>query len=270
MGDFDRGALQCEQLRQRAGGGHLVCDPVGGSLTEPAVRSLAWRGRLLVIGFTVGEIPRVPLNLPLLKGAAIVGVFWGDLIKREPDKAQQNRANSRPCSGPPRSRPSCPCGVARRGGVGSASLACRRILIFAVRHRTSDHLASGCPDPGSGGKAGRSRHAADHRAHERSARCTGSGAKFFRRLRRAGVIVALGRPCHRVAYRRADCCTGGDAERATNDTRCCAGHCTGRGASCSDKFRWFGGIDAPAMNPAQDLACPDHAHSRSESRARGA
>ncbi len=62
----------------------VVYDAVGGSYTEPAFRSLAWRGRLLVVGFAAGEIPKLPLNLALLKGAAAVGVFWGDFAKREP------------------------------------------------------------------------------------------------------------------------------------------------------------------------------------------
>jgi NADPH2:quinone reductase len=62
----------------------VVYDPVGGAYSEPAFRSLAWRGRLLVVGFAAGEIPKLPLNLALLKGAAAVGVFWGDFAKREP------------------------------------------------------------------------------------------------------------------------------------------------------------------------------------------
>lgn len=66
-------------------GVNVVVDPVGGEYTEPALRSLAWRGRLLVIGFAAGQIPRVPLNLVLLKGASIVGVFWGDFLRREPE-----------------------------------------------------------------------------------------------------------------------------------------------------------------------------------------
>lgn len=65
-------------------GADVIVDPVGGPYTEPALRSIAWRGRLLVIGFAAGEIPRIPLNLPLLKGCAIVGVFWGDFLRREP------------------------------------------------------------------------------------------------------------------------------------------------------------------------------------------
>jgi NADPH2:quinone reductase len=62
----------------------VVYDAVGGPYTEPAFRSLAWRGRLLVVGFAAGEIPKLPLNLALLKGASVVGVFWGDFARREP------------------------------------------------------------------------------------------------------------------------------------------------------------------------------------------
>jgi NADPH2:quinone reductase len=65
-------------------GPDVVYDPVGGDLTEAAFRSIAWRGRYLVIGFAAGPIPALPLNLALLKGASIVGVFWGDYAKREP------------------------------------------------------------------------------------------------------------------------------------------------------------------------------------------
>ncbi len=66
-------------------GPDVIYDPVGGDFTEPAFRSIAWRGRYLVVGFASGPIPALPLNLPLLKGASIVGVFWGDYAKREPD-----------------------------------------------------------------------------------------------------------------------------------------------------------------------------------------
>ena len=62
----------------------VVCDAVGGPYSEPALRSTAWRGRFLVVGFAAGEIPKIPLNLVLLKGCAIVGVFWGDFMRREP------------------------------------------------------------------------------------------------------------------------------------------------------------------------------------------
>ena len=79
-----------EDLRERlkaltAGKGpDVVLDPVGGDLAEPAFRSIAWRGRYLVVGFAAGRIPALPWNLSLLKGASIVGVFWGDFVRREP------------------------------------------------------------------------------------------------------------------------------------------------------------------------------------------
>jgi NADPH2:quinone reductase len=65
-------------------GPDVVYDPVGGDLAEPIFRSIAWRGRYLVIGFAGGGIPALPWNLALLKGASVVGVFWGDFVKREP------------------------------------------------------------------------------------------------------------------------------------------------------------------------------------------
>jgi NADPH2:quinone reductase len=65
-------------------GPDVIYDPVGGDFAEPAFRSIAWRGRYLVVGFAAGPIPSLPLNLALLKGASIVGVFWGDYSRREP------------------------------------------------------------------------------------------------------------------------------------------------------------------------------------------
>jgi len=65
-------------------GPDVIYDPVGGDFSEAAFRSIAWRGRYLVVGFAAGPIPSLPLNLALLKGASIVGVFWGDFAKREP------------------------------------------------------------------------------------------------------------------------------------------------------------------------------------------
>ena len=65
-------------------GPDVVYDPVGGDLAEPVFRSIAWRGRYLVVGFAQGGIPALPLNLALLKGASIVGVFWGEFARREP------------------------------------------------------------------------------------------------------------------------------------------------------------------------------------------
>ncbi|MEJ6002838.1 NADPH:quinone oxidoreductase family protein [Paucibacter soli] len=77
-----------DELRALAGGKgpDVIYDPVGGSLAEQAFRSIAWRGRYLVVGFAQGEIPALPLNLALLKGASIVGVFWGEFAKREPER----------------------------------------------------------------------------------------------------------------------------------------------------------------------------------------
>jgi NADPH2:quinone reductase len=80
-----------EDLRERVrsltggAGADVVYDPVGGPYTEAALRSIAWRGRLLVVGFAAGDIPKLPLNLALLKGAAVVGVFWGEFTRREPE-----------------------------------------------------------------------------------------------------------------------------------------------------------------------------------------
>lgn len=65
-------------------GPDVIYDPVGGDYAEPAFRSIAWRGRYLVVGFASGSIPSLPLNLTLLKGASIIGVFWGDFARREP------------------------------------------------------------------------------------------------------------------------------------------------------------------------------------------
>jgi NADPH2:quinone reductase len=68
----------------------IVYDAVGGPYSEPALRSTAWDGRYLVVGFAAGEIPRIPLNLPLLKQCSIVGVFWGAFVGREPERHRRN------------------------------------------------------------------------------------------------------------------------------------------------------------------------------------
>lgn len=68
----------------------VVYDAVGGKHAEPSIRSLGWKGRYLVVGFAAGEIPKIPLNLPLLKGASIVGVFWGMFAQNEPKESFQN------------------------------------------------------------------------------------------------------------------------------------------------------------------------------------
>ena len=85
-----------EDLRARvkaltAGKGlDVVYDPVGGPYSEPALRDMAWKGRFLVVGFAAGDIPKVPLNLTLLKGCSIVGVFWGSFTKNEPEHNREN------------------------------------------------------------------------------------------------------------------------------------------------------------------------------------
>jgi len=73
-------------------GPDVVYDPVGGDLAEPVFRSIAWRGRYLVVGFAQGTIPALPLNLALLKGASVVGVFWGEFARREPKANSQGLA----------------------------------------------------------------------------------------------------------------------------------------------------------------------------------
>ena len=73
-------------------GADVVYDPVGGRYAEPAVRSTAWEGRYLVIGFAAGDIPRIPLNLTLLRGCSIVGVFWGSFVGRQPEDHRRNVA----------------------------------------------------------------------------------------------------------------------------------------------------------------------------------
>lgn len=81
-----------ERVKELTGGKgvDVIYDPVGGKYAEPALRSIGWKGRYLVVGFAAGDIPKIPLNLALLKGCAILGVFWGDFAAREP---QANMAN---------------------------------------------------------------------------------------------------------------------------------------------------------------------------------
>jgi len=89
--NYEREDLR-EALKKLGGAADIVLDPVGGKYSEPAVRAMAWKGRYLVVGFASGEIPKIPLNLTLLKGCSIVGVFWGEFAKRERDL---NAANLR-------------------------------------------------------------------------------------------------------------------------------------------------------------------------------
>ncbi|GAB3329867.1 NADPH:quinone oxidoreductase family protein [Larkinella ripae] len=81
-----------ERIRAITGGQgvDVVYDPVGGDYTEAALRSVGWRGRYLVVGFAAGQIPSIPLNLPLLKGCAVVGVFWGAFAEKQPEDSIKN------------------------------------------------------------------------------------------------------------------------------------------------------------------------------------
>ncbi len=94
-GPFDRDGRKAlaGQFKQAVGadGAHVVYDPVGGDYTEAALRAIAWEGRLLVVGFPAG-IPLLPLNLALLKGCDVCGVFWGAFVNGEPERHQANVA----------------------------------------------------------------------------------------------------------------------------------------------------------------------------------
>ncbi|HZF20212.1 MAG TPA: NADPH:quinone oxidoreductase family protein [Burkholderiales bacterium] len=89
--NYEREDLR-EALKNLGRAVDIALDPVGGKYSEPAVRAMAWKGRYLVVGFASGEIPKIPLNLTLLKGCSIVGVFWGEFARRERDL---NAANLR-------------------------------------------------------------------------------------------------------------------------------------------------------------------------------
>ncbi|MES2817461.1 MAG: NADPH:quinone oxidoreductase family protein [Pseudomonadota bacterium] len=89
--NYSESNLKDEVKRLTGGqGADVIYDPVGGDLFDAAIRSIAWNGRLLVVGFASGRIPELPVNLTLLKGAAVVGVFWGAFAQRQP---QDNAAN---------------------------------------------------------------------------------------------------------------------------------------------------------------------------------
>jgi len=91
--DYTREDLK-DRVKQltRGDGANVVYDPVGGPYSEPALRSTAWEGRYLVVGFAAGDIPKIPLNLVLLKGCQVVGVFWGSFAARDPAKCRANAA----------------------------------------------------------------------------------------------------------------------------------------------------------------------------------
>jgi NADPH:quinone reductase len=90
--NYTTGDLKAELKRLVPMGVDVVYDPVGGALTEAAVRGMAWGGRLLVIGFANGEIPKLPLNLLLLREGEAIGVFWGSFTQRDPARHAENTA----------------------------------------------------------------------------------------------------------------------------------------------------------------------------------
>jgi NADPH2:quinone reductase len=89
--NYERDDLR-EALKAATGGrgADVIYDPVGGRYAESALRAIAWEGRFLVIGFAAGEIPKLPLNLVLLKSCDVVGVFWGAFTEREPQMQAKN------------------------------------------------------------------------------------------------------------------------------------------------------------------------------------
>jgi NADPH2:quinone reductase len=91
--DYSKEDLK-ERLRALTGGkgAEVIYDPVGGPYAEAALRAIAWQGRFLVVGFASGEIPKIPLNLPLLKESELLGVFWGEFIRRAPETQRANMA----------------------------------------------------------------------------------------------------------------------------------------------------------------------------------
>lgn len=89
--NYGSGDLRAELKRLGGATGiDVLYDPIGGSYAEPALRSMAWEGRYLVIGFAAGDIPKIPLNLVLLKGCDIVGVHWGAFVARDPEAEARN------------------------------------------------------------------------------------------------------------------------------------------------------------------------------------
>ena len=93
--EVDYAAEDLKEALKRATGGRgvdCVYDAIGGDFSEKALRAMAWNGRFLVVGFAAGEIPKIPLNLALLKGCSIIGVYWGEFVKREPAAHRENMA----------------------------------------------------------------------------------------------------------------------------------------------------------------------------------
>jgi NADPH2:quinone reductase len=114
------------QVRELTGGAgaDVIYDPVGDRLADPAFRSIAWEGRYLVIGFAGGDIPALPLNLPLVKGASIIGVFWGSFIARDPEAHRRNMDELYAWCGEGRLKPL----ISERFSLAQAGQAIRRMM----------------------------------------------------------------------------------------------------------------------------------------------
>ena len=93
--DKDTAKLFSTELKSKStkGGYDIIYDPIGDCYAEPAFRSIGWKGKYLVVGFAAGQIPKLPINLTLLKGASVVGVFWGAFTGREVEENQKNIAD---------------------------------------------------------------------------------------------------------------------------------------------------------------------------------
>jgi NADPH:quinone reductase len=126
--DISRDGLR-ERLKDAGVAPDVVYDPVGGELAEAAFRSIGWRGRYLVVGFASGPIPALPFNLPLLKGASIVGVFWGDFVRREPNAFGQAMAQLAAWYGEGKVKPAIDARLPMRSlPEAYARMASRRVL----------------------------------------------------------------------------------------------------------------------------------------------
>jgi NADPH:quinone reductase len=147
----------------------VVYDPVGGAYAEAALRGIAWQGRYLVVGFAAGEIPKIPLNLVLLKGCQIVGVFWGSFVMREPAKNRENAARifEWVAAGAARPRGARAHGAPRGEGEARAG------AVSVRRHRPSPRPARGASP------ASRSTRSASSRSRASSARSSSSVGRYI-------------------------------------------------------------------------------------------
>ena len=120
-----------ERVKELTGGNgvDVVYDPVGAPYTESALRSSAWGGRLLVIGFAAGEIPKIPLNLALLKERSIVGVYWGESVKHDPEGHRRNVRQLMEWFAAGKVKPS----ISERLPLGEAAAAMQRLIDRQVK-----------------------------------------------------------------------------------------------------------------------------------------